>query len=232
MSLRAICQSALREIGGFEVPASFFGNGNITARQCLALVLRDGNTLERENRFASLITTYTFTTVTDTASYALPDDFRAFAHMTQWDRTNQLPMNGPAPAHVWQFLKSGIAQGATISRWFRVQGNSLYIHPTPTSEDTIAFDYYSKNWITKQSDSEQVREFYSDNDTCLIDEDLLTLGLKWRFLQAKGMPFEAEYREYESVRDSVMADDGGKGRINLGRPRPVFDQIPDTGFGS
>lgn len=232
MSLLTIGTNALREIGGFEVPSSFFGNGNLTARQCLSLVLREGNTLERAHRFTDLITSYTFSTASGTANYDLPSDFRAFANMSQWDRTNSRPMMGPTPGFIWQFLKSGIASGSTIERWFRVQGGDFYIHPTPTSTDTIAFDYYSKNWITKQSDSSNVRDFYSDNDTCRIDEDLITLGLKWRFLQAKGMPFEAEYREYEALKEEVLADDGGKGRINLGGTHVVFDQLPDTGFGS
>lgn len=232
MSLLSICQNALREIGGVEVPSSFVENGNLTARQCLALVLREGNTLERENRWSDLITEHTFTTVADQNSYDLPDDFRAFAEMSQWDRTANLPVMGPTPGFIWQFLKSGIAEGATINRWFRVQARKFVIHPTPQATgDTIAFDYYSKNWIIRQSDAANVSTFYSDNDTTRIDEELLTMGLKWRFLQAKGFPFEAEYREYEAIKSEVRSDDGGKGKINLGRSPLVFNNLPDAGYG-
>lgn len=233
MSLLDICTNALNETGGLEVPASFFGNGNLTARQCLALVQRGGNDLERVNRFTALIATYTFSTVAGTATYDMPADFRAYANMSQWDRTNNRPLMGPTPGFIWQFLKSGIAQGATIDRWFRMQAGSIVIHPTPVvSGDIIAFDYYSKNWITKQSDKSNIRTFSSDNDTARIDEDLLTLDLKWRLLQAKGFPFEAEYQNWSSVLEEVRADDGGKGRINLGRSNVEWTGIPDTGFGS
>lgn len=233
MALIDICTSALRAMGGVEVPASFVGNGNLTARQCVALVTEAGNSLERTNRWSALIGTYTFDTVADQASYDLPADFRAFANMSQWDRTNNRPLMGPTSGAVWQFLKSGIAQGATIDRWFRVQGGKLFLHPTPTADgDTIAFDYYSKNWIVKQSSAENVRTFTSDNDTVRLDEDLLTLDLKWRFLQAKGFPFEAEYKIFEATRDECLADDGGKGLINLGRKYTQWSGIPDTGFGS
>lgn len=232
MAILDVCTSALREMGGVAVPSSFVDNGDLTARQCLALLTRGGNSLERTYRWNELIDTYTFTTESGTASYDLPSDFRAFANMSQWDRTNNRPMMGPTPAYMWQFLKSGIAQGATIDRWFRIQGGKFFIHPTPTSEDTIAFDYYSKNWITRQSDSVNARAFASDNDVPRLDEDLLTLDLKWRFLQAKGWPFEAEYKEFAATVDEVLSDGGGKGRINLGTSHVVFSGLPDTGFGS
>lgn len=232
MPLRDICTNALNEIGSVEVPPSFSGNGNLTARQCVALVTRGGNSLEMHNRFTALIDSYTFQTVSGQDSYDLPDGFRAFANMSQWDRSYDRPLMGPTPAFAWQFLKSGIAAGATIDRWFRVQGNRIYLHPTPTADgQTIAFDYYSRFWITRQSDGVNVSRFTSDNDTSRIDESLLTLDLKWRYLQAKGFPFEAEYREWESTLSAVKDDDGGKGRIKLGPSRVTWDGIPDTGFG-
>lgn len=232
MALIDICTNALREIGGVEVPSSFFGSGNPTARQCLALVQRGGNDLERANRFTSLIATYTFTTVAGTAQYDLPSDFRAFANMSQWDRTRNKQMMGPTPGYLWQFLKSGIANGATVYRWYRIEGQYFTIHPTPTADgDILAFDYYSKNWITRQADSSNVRTFTSDLDTLRIDEDLLTLDLKWRFLQAKGFPFEAEYKNWEAILEEIRADDGGKGALRLGPQRLTWTGLPDTGFG-
>jgi hypothetical protein len=235
MSLLSICTAALEEIGGFEIPGSFYGNPNPTAKQCLRLVEREGSTLEKEHRWTALITSTTITTVSGTASYALSTyaaGFRAFANLSQWDRTNNMPLLGPASGADWQFLKSSVSSTTTINRWFRIAGTSIYIHPTPTSADTLAFDYYDKRWITKQSDSSYATTFSSDNDTCRLDEDLITMGLKWRFLQAKGMPFEPEYKEYESIKEQLLADEGGKGSINLGITARVLSQIPDTGFGS
>lgn len=232
MALLDICTNALRAIGGVEVPASFVGNGNLTARQCLALIAEGGTSIERSNRWTALIDTYTFPTVAGQASYALPAGFRAFANMPQWDRTYNRPLMGPTPSLVWQFMKSGIGQGATIDRWFRIQGGKIYIHPTPEADgDTIAFDYYSKNWITRQSDGVPDSKFNSDNDMVRLEEDLLTADLKWRFLQAKGFPYEAEYKIFEATREDCLFDDGGKGRINLGKRYEQWSGIPDTGFG-
>lgn len=233
MSLLTVCQNALYELSGFEVPPNFVGSTNLTARTCVALVQREGNTLEKEHRWTELITTHTFTTTNGTDYYALPSDFRAMAFDSHWDRTNSRKLLGPTAPGRWQWLKSDTASGSAIERFFRIQNGRIHIHPVPTvTGDTIAFDYYSKSWITKQSDASNVAAWTSDADTARIDEDLLTLGLKWRFLQSKGMPFEAEYREYESIKAEMLADNGGKPLIDLGPRRLDMSNLPDTGFGS
>jgi hypothetical protein len=231
MSLGTICRNALQEIGGFEVPATFAGNNNRTAVRCVALVNREGRYLEKKKRWTELITTHTFTTVTDQANYDLPDDFRAFANMSQWDRTNSRPLVGPTAPFVWQWLKGDVTAGNTIDRFFRIQGGDLYIHPTPTVDgDTIAFDYYSKNWVTDNL-GDDADALDNDNDVPKLDEDLLTLGLKWRFLQAQGMPFDEEQAEWKDMLEETSSDNGGKGIIRLGPSRRVWTNLPDTGFG-
>jgi len=233
MTIASICTAAMEEVGSFEIPSNFVGNANLTARQAVALVQRTGNTLERQHRFTALLKTATITTVADQANYDLPTDFRAHAPMSHWDQTNQRQLLGPTSSAQWSWLKSDITAGATIDRWWREQAGQIYIHPTPTVDgETLYYEYYSRNWITRQSDSSAVREWSADADTSLIDEDLLTLALKWRLLQAKGMPYEPEYREYEAMLEQVLADGGSKGKINLGPPRIVVDNIPDRGFGA
>lgn len=233
MSLGAICANALREMSGFEIPTSFFASTNQTARSCVALVRREMQTLEREHRWSNLITTHTFTTVSGTAYYDLPADFRAFANQSQWDRTNSRPLVGPASGAEWQWLKGDVAAGSTIDRWFRLQGSRLYLHPTPSvTGDTIALDYYSRNTVVLQSTGAYAAEWASDNDTSRLDEELLTMGLKWRFLQAKGMPYEPEYKEYEEIKEQLLADDGGKRVISFGMPHIVLSNLPDRGYGS
>jgi hypothetical protein len=230
-TLGEICRAALQEIGGFEVPAFFGGNNNRSAVRSVALLNREGKTLEREFRWAELITTHTFTTNNGIAAYDLPEDFRAFANMSQWDRTNSRPLVGPAAPFVWQWLKGDVTAGNTIDRWFRIQGQRLYIHPTPDVDgDTIAYDYYSKYWVTDK-DGNDASSCSNDNDTPKLDGELLTLGLKWRFLQANGMPFEAEYKEYDAMKSETLADNGGKGAIRLGPSRRVWTNLPDRGVG-
>lgn len=234
MTLLSICNAALLELSGFSVPSTFYGNNDLTAKLCVALANREGKTLEKELRWQELVTEHTFTTTSGTASYALPTDFRAFANMSQWDRSNQFMMTGPTPPAVWQWLQSGLVVASENSRWFAVRGNRFLVYPTPTvDDDELVFDYYSKNWVTKQADSTNTSEWSADNDTSRLDEDLMTLGLKWRFLQAKGMPYEPEYKEYESIKEALRDDNAGRSMISLNRRPPSFmdGRLPDGGFG-
>lgn len=235
MALINICTKALRGISGFDVPDSFYSNANLTAVLCVALAHESGQDLEKEVRWQELITEYTFATVAGTTTYALPSGFRAFANMSQWDRTNLWRLTGPTQSMVYQWLKSGISVASTNNSWFAVRGNLLTLFPTPTSVRTIAFDYYSKNWVVKQVDSSYSNEWTADLDTSRLDEDLLAADLKWRFLQAKGMPYEPEYKRRESLLELLVADNGARGVIDFGAPVPSTTgfggNLPETGFG-
>ena len=234
MSLLTICQAALRGISGFATPTSFFSSTDLTAELCVALANESGQDLEKEVRWQQLVTEYTFETSPATATYVLPTGFRAFANMSMWDRTNMWRMTGPTSSVVYQWLKSGISVASTTNKFFMVRGNVLTIYPTPVGVETIAYDYYSKLWITKQSDSTNVAAWTADADTARLDEDLIAADLKWRFLQAKGMPFETEYLRYETIKDLLMADSGGRGIIDLNGPSfsaGRLGNLPDSGYG-
>jgi hypothetical protein len=236
MSLLTISTKVLRGISGFNIPSTFYGNANPTASTIVALANESGQDLEAMERWTQLVTEGTITTVNGTATYAKPTDFRAFATMSQWDRTNQWRLTGPTPPIVWQWLKSGITIASVNNRWFAIRGAYIVIHPTPdTDGDTIAYDYYSKNWITKQSDSTSVAEWSHDNDTAKLDENLIAADVKWRFLQAKGFPWEAEYKRFESLKEAALADNYGAAAIDLGAAVPgntgFSENIPDTGYG-
>lgn len=232
MSLLTICTRALQGIGGVDVPGSFYGNSNRTATQAVRLVEEEGAELAIESRWTALITSTTVVTVAGTATYALPSDFQAFANMSQWDRTNFRPLIGPLSGADWQARKSSIAGQNALYRGFRIRGGYLEIDPTPTAVETLAFDYYSSGWITKQADGTYTDTFTSDNDTCRLNEHLLRLGLKWRYLQGKGLPFEPEYKIYESQKASLLEDEAGKGPICLGPVSYVQTNLPDQGYGS
>jgi hypothetical protein len=236
MTLATVCRKALQGISGFNIPSTFYGSANPTASTLVALANEAGQDLEMMDRWTELLTEGTITTVADQATYAKPSDFRAFGTMSQWDRTNQWRLTGPVPSIVWQWLKSGITIASVNNRWFAIRGAYIVIHPTPdASGDTIAYDYYSKNWITKQSDSTSIAEWSHDNDTSKLDENLLAADLKWRFLQAKGFPWEAEYKRYESLKEAVLADNFGAAMIDLGAPvagvTGFSENIPDSGYG-
>lgn len=226
-TLLTICQTALKEIGDYDVSTTIVGNSNPTAVQMLALANRSGQQLCKRYKWQVLLITYTFSTSNNTATYALPSDFQRFSNITQWNRSQYKAMQGPVSADFFETLRSGNLVSAGAVQYFRIAGSLFAIYPTPTATETIAYQYYSNQWISGKS------AFTLDADVPLLDADLIIQDLRWRFLSAKGLPHDEERQEFMDSLAALQADDGGKDIIQFGGAgRMVGDNLPDAGFGS
>lgn len=168
--------------------------------------------------------------------YAFPSDLQYFINRTGWDRTSKWELVGPMMATEWQFLESGYPATGFLYR-FRVMTDKLVLHPIPETTARISMEYYSKNWCQSAGGTGQAA-FAADTDTPILDDFLLTLGLKWRFLRAKGLDYAQEQRTYEDAVERSLAR-AGTGRdlplnASAGRVNRLIDfgNVPDSGFGS
>lgn len=230
MTLLTICQDALKEIGGFNVPETIVGNTDPTAVQLLALANRSGRELALDYKWEVLLETHTFSTADGTAAYALPADFHSIADGTAWDRTNDWRLAGPASKRAWEQFQSSAVTSSGLRAWFRIQGRQFNLYPTPSSVRSIAYEYYQNTFVSPAAGSDKI-SFTLDTDTARIDEDLVLLGVKYRFKLAKGLPHGEEKAEFENRKTALQS-------INKGAPVVDFrggsyeHGIPETGFGA
>jgi len=77
-----------------------------------------------------------------------------------------------------------------------------------------AFFFKSKNWCQSSSSVGQ-QKWAADTDTGLLDEDLMSLGIEWRYLKAKGFDYSEEFVTYERSVQEEMSHDRGHPIINL-----------------
>lgn len=224
-TLLSICQTALRQIGQFNVPTSIVGNADPTAVQLLALANLSGQQLTKRYKWQILLSTHTFSTANGTGTYALPSDFQKFSNITFWNRTAYERMEGPVSNSTWELLRSGNLAAVGGVQYFRIAANLFAIYPTPTATETIAYQYYSTNWITGKS------AFSDDADVPLIDNDVMVLDIRWRFLSAKGLPWESERADFEDALAVARADDGGKDAIRFSVPERYPLNIPEGTWG-
>jgi len=222
-------------------PSAVVGNTDGTAVQMLALLNREGKELAKRvgqnEGWPILRKEYTFSLVVGTASYDLPADFGYFINATGWDRSRKWQLVGPVSPSEWQFLKSGYPATGFLYR-FRIMQGQIYFDPTPNDVSSIAIEYYSKYWATVTGGTTPTKETFTvDTDIPLLDDFLLELGLKWRYLRAKGLDYEQEYRTYEDAVERAL------GRSTTGRDLSLNSQpgihrlidqrnVPDTGYGS
>lgn len=210
----------------------FLGSGIPTATRIYSVDSSSQVTLDRQ-------ATATATGVSFTASvdrYAFPTDINYWINRTGWDRTRKWELMGPVTAREWQFLKSGYPATGFLYR-FRVMAGYVYVDPPPTSVSRIVFEYYTRNWCQSSGGSAQ-SVWAADTDVPLLPDSLISLGLKWRFLRAKGLDYEQEARTYEDAVERAI------GRAGQGRDLPMNSNmtskirlidngnVSDTGYGS
>lgn len=236
MTLLTIVQDALNEIGDTEAPSSVVGNANQTAKQSLALANRALKEIARRTKWQPLSRTATITTVASQQEYSLPSDFRGIVNNTMWNTTQRREVCY-VDAPNWAFLES-FTTADTVSLFYRIfrdpsgNGQKVQLFPTPGAVETITYEYISDALTATSGGTLQGQEFLADTDTALLDEDLVTLGLKWRFLKSKGYPYAEEFADYErAIADVIMQT--GSPTISLSNPNLNEERVlivPDGNF--
>ena len=222
-----------------EVPGSIIGNSDDTAR-LLQVSLNDaGKWLARRHDWVDMVKEHTFTTVASQADYDLPTDFKYIIDYTAWDRSNFERTRGPLTAQEWQERKSSVL-ASTATTWKRyrircVSGAKKYsIDPTPSTTDDMVFEYMSTSWCESSGGIGRTA-FAADDDVGILDEEIIYLQAKWRFLNRLGMAYAEEKAEAMDATDFKIANDGGVRRLRLDHRRQYFlvgpQNVPDTGFG-
>lgn len=174
--------------------------------------------------------------------YALPTDIRSFINATYWDRNFRWPMLGPLSPVEWEVIVSGISPVGPRIR-FRVVNNEMEIQPLPGEgqTDQIAYEYVSNAFCTDSSGTPNtavggVCKFAADTDLYRWPENTLRLGIKYRFLKAKGLAWGDEYKEYTDARDFQLSVSGGSRSLRMnavasGLHFLNYSNVPDTGYG-
>lgn len=212
MTLLSIVQDACNDIG-FPVPATVVGNAE--AAQYFRLANREGEALSRF-QWEILTKEHTFLLTEADQDYALPSDFRYIIDTTQWNRDNQRAIIWINSVQ-WQFFKSWTTVNGLNLR-ARIRNNEFEFEQALTSSDTgktVAFEYVSKNWAQSVGSVAQ-QKFALDDDSALLDEELMTVGLIWRFKKAKGLEYMADLAEYNLLVKQHKARDGGSPYVRLG----------------
>lgn len=146
-------------------------------------------------------------------AYPLPSDWLKQVPQTEWDRTNRWPMLGPKSAQEWQSYKSGIVYAGPRER-FRIQAGALQISPPPPNGLTFAYEYISSAWVVSAAGAYQ-QNFAADTDTTVFDDSLMVVGLKMRWLRAKGLDFSMELQEFNNLVRLLMAQDKSAPKLSL-----------------
>lgn len=210
MSLLALIREASAEIG-ISIPSALIGANDPQLDQLVALANREGKVLASRYNWQALTKEATFQTVAaedqgDMSTIA--PGYRFILNDTIWNRGSGQRVIGPESAVSWSQMKGQAAMGPYAR--FRIAGDKLKFLPVPAAGQTCALEYVTENWALAGGTA-----FASDADVALIDEDMLTLGVIWRWKRAKGFGWDADYEEYEQQVRGAIGRDGMKPTLNL-----------------
>lgn len=200
-NLLQIAQQALGEMGQ-TAPSQIVSNSDQTAVQILALLNREGAELaDSEGGWPQLRGQQTIPLVPGQEAYDFPTDILYYRQGTSWDQTSHWRVAGPVSDREWQALRSGLGVAAGYPQMrYRLMNGQIHFDPVPGAgvTDTIVFEYVSANWCVSKDGAAQAL-FLADTDLPILPDDLFVLGLKWRYLAAKGMNYTEERNAYDEA---------------------------------
>jgi hypothetical protein len=228
MTLLSIVQNAADRLG-LQRPTSVMSSSDDNAKVLRGLAQEEGKALYDRHTWQVFQTEYTFPTVNGTASYALPSGFDQLIKDTVFNRTRRRRMVGDLSPSQWQETQASLV--TMVNPAFRIRGNLFLISPTPTAAETIAYEYITKNWC-QSSVAVGQSAWAADTDTGILDEELTTLGVIWRFKSKKGLDYAEDMNNYEIAVNKAIIKDGARVTIDtscMERDRvPHAPQVPET----
>lgn len=217
MNLLAIAQEAADRIG-LARPSVIVGSLDPQIRQLLSLSSEDGRDLARRHDWQAMQLERTFTaTATEVQSGAFPAGFDRVIPETFWNRTRTRRVVGPLTPQRWQAMQSGLINVLPWDAW-RQRGSELLITPAPIAGDQMAFDYVTKFWCSGAGETSPTQlAWANDTDIPYVDDELMIIGLVWRFKKSRGLDYGEDFSAYETRLASLAGTDAGMAPLNMGQ---------------
>jgi len=223
MTCLSIIQSASARLGLIK-PTFAFASQDLQIQQLLELLNEEGQELANRANWTALDREISFTTVASIDQgliNTIAPGFSFIINDTIWNRSLRRPVFGPRTPQEWQQQLAFAINGPWSN--FRIENGVLRMFPVPVAGQSCYFEYASKNWVSTAT-ATTASTWTSDNDTSLLDETIMTLGLIWRFRSAKGLPYAEDQDKYEKRVMNAIARDGGKDALNLDNAK--YDIFP------
>lgn len=201
-----------------------FVSTDATVIQLLRLLKSGGRDLAKHRDWQHLQKEYTFSTVNGVASYALPADYRKMVDDSEWNRSTQLPMI-PVDGQTWQFLQA-ISSLGLIRVASRIWLGQMYLNPTPSSVQTLAYEYQSSSWIAPAGAGQPTLDApAAATDLVCFAKTLVVARLKRDFRRNKKQDSAAEEEDYQIALSAAEHEDAQGKTIYLGGGRRVPHRI-------
>ena len=214
MSLLTLIQNSCDTIG-LTRPTVVIASTDQNVRTLLALAQTEGRELLDRYSWPATQIEKTHTSLAAESQGVMTTLAPGFSYITSstfWDRSLTQPVVGPLSPIEWQALKARTATGPYSS--YRLFGGKLYAYPAPPAGNTWVFEYQSTYFCQSSSGTNQ-SAWAADSDVGVLDENLMELGVIWRFKKKNGLDYSEDFRSYEQKLANEMSRAGGRRVLDM-----------------
>ena len=239
-SLSAIVQNVAAMVG-YPPPADPAGSTDPAVIQMVQAANMAGTELLSMYDWQELIKYYDIPIYSDyntqrEKAFDLPVDFYDWIDQTNWNATTQFPSLGPVSPQMWQQLLIRLTL-PTLSFYWQVRDNKIYVLAPPNSPQTMKFFYLSNAWVRDQDNSDLYKNRMTKNgDVALLDATLMILYTRVKWLEMKGLDSSAAMRDFQIAYENRKASEKGAAVLSMARDFRIpyiqpLTNTPDTGYG-
>lgn len=191
---------------GLSPPSAVASAPDLTTQQLLAHATQAGKEVAAFHDWSGLSVGYAFAGDGVTTAFNLPSDFSRFAQGQLilldggWTR-----LNGPLDPRQLTALRAQSV--STIANQFYRRGSVITVTPALDIGRSAIFEYVANAWCVPTTGANKTR-FTLDSDTTIFDEDLVMLGLVWRWRKAKGMDYADDHEIWRQRCELAAGRDG------------------------
>ena len=114
----------------------------------------------------------------------------------------------------WRMLKNG-APTLNPGFWIMLEGK-MQFYPAIDQDQKAQFYYISKN-IVVSADGTNKPEFTTDSDSLRLPEELLTLGLVWRWMARKKLEYAQDKADFDERIEQIAGREKGSRILAVGK---------------
>ena len=225
-TLLTLAQRLVRRLALSTEPTLVIGSTDPGIKQIRELFQEEGDSLVKRHDWSGLITSWTMTITGSPTLVAFLSDYERLNQDARLYRSGSkyTPLNGPVRPDDWQYL---VNVAGTYPGYWRIFGGKLQILGV-SSNETVATEYLSKNWILDADGVTTKAEWASDTDTTrFFRDDLMLAGLRWRWRQMKGLEYGEDMETYERILEVAIAEDRSARSVSTARTMPLMT-YPNT----
>jgi hypothetical protein len=207
MTVKDALTSAASRIMGVR-PTVFFSSTNALEGDLTELVNAVAKDIIKSHDWRVLTKLCTLTGDGTSEGFDLPADYDRMQKGSSL-QSSTAPLYGYQPVvdpDEWLTLQMPYGR-CTLGRWIKF-GGKIHILPKPALGQEIKFFYQSNLFALDENGTPKAR-FEKDSDSFLLDEEMLTLALVWRYRQQKRIDYTDDQALFEKTFNELAGADKG-----------------------